>query len=464
MKKNIYQMLLLIATVITTAACSSDSENEMPAVNLGDVQTPIRITANYAGDNAQSRTTRVAYSEDGDNVSATWQAGDQLYVVYNGHVNTLNIESGTGETTATFSGSIIGTPTSNSILICYVRDANNPSAVNVTNTGEYTYASGIFASQDGTLAGAAKCNLYYGTTTYGTGENISCDFQTNTSLMKFTVFAPDGVSAGDAATLSYKSDGTELAKASFTVGENGINTIYMTVPAGQYTGEQTLVYNETSETLSATKANFTAGETYSKSIYFGSSVIYRATSSNFASQLADFNTEETAYPTLLIEEDLGSPSFTITRPDGLVDFNGHSHGNDLWIQSNEQGKEITITNGIITKNVDGKSGVSDYYQGTVIFDNMTVTGTIFTDGHVYIFRSGTYNKIEASNNSATSGTVTIYGGRFNSITVTYGNPTYILYGGKYTSPPTGSWCASGYSIKWNTDDDAATYPYIVSAD
>ena len=270
MKKNIYQMLLLIATVIMTAACSSDSENKTPAVNPDDVQTPIRITANYAGENAQSRTTRVAYSEDGSTISATWQSGDKLKVVFNNRVSTLDLESGAGTSTATFSGTISGTPSATSMLICYVSDQNSTSAVTINTDGSYTYTDGTFLSQDGTLAGAAKCNLYSGSTFYGTGSNISCNFAVNTSMMKFTVYAPDGVSAGDEATLTYKSNGTAISKATFTVGAGGKNTIYLTIPAGQYTGEQTLVYNETSKTLSATKANFVAGETYSRDADYGS--------------------------------------------------------------------------------------------------------------------------------------------------------------------------------------------------
>jgi len=39
--------------------------------------------------------------------------------------------------------------------------------------------------------------------------------------------------------------------------------------------------------------------------------------------------------------------------------------------------------------------------------------------------------------------------------------TYELYGGKYAVRPEDSWCASAYSVKENTDDDQATYPWIV---
>lgn len=268
MKKNIIYSVLFALVALGFVSCSSDSDIE-PAVSPDEVLTPIRISAVYGGNETP---TRVTYTESGSDITATWEDGDQLYVCYNGKVNTLTLSDGAGTTTATFEGSILGTPNNNSVLICYVRDKNNPSAINVSNTGEYTYTSGTFTSQDGTMAGAAKCNVYYGTTTYGTGENISCTFSVNTSMLKFTVAAPDGVNAGDAATLTYKTGDTELVKASFTVGADGKNTIYMAVPAGQYTGAQTLTYKsgeaKVSKTLSATKATFTAGQTYSRLFYY----------------------------------------------------------------------------------------------------------------------------------------------------------------------------------------------------
>lgn len=264
MKNRIFIVAAILALLAT--ACKKENPQNDLAV------TPITISASYGVSNG----AKVSYTEDGNSITATWDEDDQLYVVYNGHLNTLTLTEGAGTTTATFTGSIVGTPTATSPLFCYVRDANNPSAVTVSPTGEYTYASGAFLTQDGTLASAAKCNLFYGTTTYGNGSNISCTFTPNTSMMKLTVFAPDGVSAGAEATLTYKSGTTELAKATFTVGANGRNTIYLTVPAGEYTGEQTLVYHSgeanVTETLSDTQATFAAGQTYGRKVYFGSSI------------------------------------------------------------------------------------------------------------------------------------------------------------------------------------------------
>lgn len=261
MKNRIFIVAAILALLAT--ACKKENPQNDLAV------TPITISASYGVNDG----AKVNYTESGNTITATWDTGDQLYVVYNGHLNTLTLSSGAGTATATFTGTVVGTPTAMSVLICYVRDTNNSSAVEVSATGEYTYTSGVFLAQDGTLASAAKCNLFYGTTTYGNGSNISCTFTPNTSMMKLTVSAPDGVSEGAEATLTYKSGTTELAKASFTVGTNGINTIYLTVPAGEYTGEQTLVYHsgevEETETLSDTQAAFLAGQTYSKPVSFG---------------------------------------------------------------------------------------------------------------------------------------------------------------------------------------------------
>lgn len=263
MKNRIFIVAAILALLAT--ACKKENPQNDLAV------TPITISASYGVNDG----AKVSYTEDGNTISATWDEDDQLYVVYDGHVNTLTLSEGAGTASATFTGTVVGTPTAMSVLICYVRDTKNPSAVEVSATGEYIYSSGAFLAQDGTLASAAKCNLFYGTTTYGNGSNISCTFTPNTSMMKLTVFAPDGVSADAEATLTYKSGSTELAKATFTVGTNGRNTIYLTVPAGEYTGEQTLVYHSgeanVTETLSDTQACFAAGQTYTAS--FGSPII-----------------------------------------------------------------------------------------------------------------------------------------------------------------------------------------------
>lgn len=260
--------LLAAMAIVSLVAASCNKENVDPQAD--QVQTPITINASYQGNGA-----KVSYSEEGNTISATWQTGDVIDVVYNGNVNTLTLATGAGTRNATFTGTITGTPSATALLICYVRDQNAPAgSVTVNADGSYTYVAGNFLSQDGTLASAASRNLYYGTALYGDGSNISCTFGVNTSMMKFTVQSPTSAPAGtEGVTLTYKSGDAELAKATFTVGTGGANTVYLSIPAGQYSGEQTLVYNgggyTKSRTLSSTAAHFAAGETYSLTLNYG---------------------------------------------------------------------------------------------------------------------------------------------------------------------------------------------------
>lgn len=259
-------ILIIIAFGLLAMSCTKESDNPQEDIT----STPISITASYGDD--EQPTTRVSYSESGSTISATWQAGDQIFVVYDGHVNTLDLTDGAGTGTATFSGTITGTPQATAALICYVKDQNNTSAVTVNSDGSYTYTDGAFLSQDGTLAGAAKCNLYYGMAQFGDGTNISCNFSVNTSMCKFNLTSV-GSDNGQTATLTYKSGGTEVAKATFDV-TSGDNLVYLAIPAGNYSGNQSLEYRVTpsgcvfTKTLSSSHASFAAGQTYSKDIAF----------------------------------------------------------------------------------------------------------------------------------------------------------------------------------------------------
>lgn len=255
--------ILLIATILGLIATSCKKENVEPQGELQ--QMPITITASYKTNDG----TKVDYTENGNTITATWQSGDEILVAYDGYVSTLTLVSGAGTGSATFSGEITytHTPTATSILSCYVKDQNNEAALTVENNN-IIYSDAAFLAQDGTLAGAGKCNTYMSMATYGDGTSIKCSFGVNTSMLKFNVVSIED-NAGQTATLSYKSGDTEISKATFTVSSTE-NTVYLAIPAGQYSGEQILVYTcgstEWPFQLSATQANFAAGQTYSKEI------------------------------------------------------------------------------------------------------------------------------------------------------------------------------------------------------
>ena len=169
----------------------------------------------------------------------------------------------------------------------------------------------------------------------------------------------------------------------------------------------------------------------------------------------------------------------ITRSDGIIDFDGHTVSN-MFLQNNVAGESVTLRNGTIVGDgsneigIDSQNGWNAYYHGTIILENMTVNDgrVVFPDGHLLIIQSGTYWRILNATKGDCPGKVIINGGYFREnigYSVGIGNGgsvlgTFELYGGKYAVRPDDSWCATGYSIKPNTDSDSGTYPWIVSAD
>lgn len=181
--------------------------------------------------------------------------------------------------------------------------------------------------------------------------------------------------------------------------------------------------------------------------------------------------------TLTFLEDITAELTFTGSATGVIDMNGHSTNKVFWMQ-NTEGGSITIRNGSFTQTgdcFDGKTGFNDGYGGTVILENMTVNGTLWTDSHPFIIRSGDYNQLrnmkKTSVTSAGSGTITIEGGRFKSFYNystsgwTYGD--YTISGGKFAfDPQTGTnvTIATGYHVEANPDSDSTTYPYRVVAD
>lgn len=205
----------------------------------------------------------------------------------------------------------------------------------------------------------------------------------------------------------------------------------------------------------------------------GQSGQYYANASNIVAMVAAFNASEQENPTLTLTQNTDA-SITITRADGTIDFNGCTVSGNMFLQNDVAGKYVTLRNGTLSASLDGNGDWYDWYNGTVILENMTITGSIFTDGHAFVFVSGHYNgNINNYTVDGKPGTVVIQGGYFRGNYDPNGDHgyrnncykgQYTLYGGKYKNSPTNTnqSCASGYSVKSNTDEDSGTYPYIVS--
>ena len=156
----------------------------------------------------------------------------------------------------------------------------------------------------------------------------------------------------------------------------------------------------------------------------------------------------------------GDLSATVTfTKEGVIDLKGHSSSEGIRFQNNEIEQTIIVKNGTI-RFLDGAPGSSDYFKGTVVLENLTVPNDVWTDGHAYIINGGTYASIQNYKNSASPGTVTIYGGNFTALH-SNGGGTYTLYGGHYTQNPSSlDFCTipSGYSV---VNHGSGTYPYEV---
>ena len=187
---------------------------------------------------------------------------------------------------------------------------------------------------------------------------------------------------------------------------------------------------------------------------------YELNSSNISTAVSNFNSQSGSR--LVFTANI-SEQQTFTCTEGEIDMNGHSSSKDLFIQNNVLGKTITIKNGTVT-GTDGAGGFNDYYNGTVVLENMTVTGRVWTDGHPYVINGGTYAEIINDINANTPGTVTIYDGKFSQLGNWGSGGTFTLYGGKYAINPSSlAYCTipSGYSVQSNTDSDSGTYPWVV---
>ena len=192
--------------------------------------------------------------------------------------------------------------------------------------------------------------------------------------------------------------------------------------------------------------------------------------SNASTAINNFN--NTPRSKLLFTGDY-THDLTITRAEGEIDLNGHTSTMAFFTQNNQYGYSLTIKNGTL-KGVDGAVGWSDWYCGTLIFDNVTMSESLWTDGHDVIIKSGTYNYVQNYKKGDTPGTVTIYGGKIGAFNTDptgasnagASNGTYTLYGGKYAFDPRGITAytviiPTGYAVQANTDSDSGTYPWKV---
>ena len=393
-------------------------------------------------------------------------AGDEIYVGNNGkYVGTLTFENGL------FQGTIESEDFSTDDFLHFYFVGNKPTSPTALSAGTTTYTVDISDQSTGlpAISYAPSKEKYSSNTTAYTARLLN-----KSALVKFvpslstdkpiTVLGLNNEVQIDFEHNSLAPTGTTGGITLYSVSDTEKWAIMLEQEAVPDATVTILGYDATTSVPAITNNmyyNSGVGITMT-----ATSVIYSANSSNLTTALSSFNSESTPNPILMIESDI-SANITITRADGTIDFGNYTLNGTLFLQNNELGQSITVKNGTISR-IDGKDGTGDLYKGTVIIENLTVTG-VSTDAHYYIIRSGTISGTleQPYANSPYPALTEIFDGKFNSLVIQYGSgtaTTYRLYGGKYRNRPQDSWCATGYSVKSNTDPDSGTYPYIVSAD
>ena len=409
--------LILLALLVLTA-CTDDLVKEGP---LADGKFSLTV-------NASKEPLSKALTLSGTTLNASWTKGD-VVDIYKGAIKVGELTAQGGGTSTTLKGSLDAAPSVNDELTL-------------------KYLSPIYSSQTGTLAHiAANCDYATAIVTVKSisGNRVtlnesSASFTNQQAIVKFTLENKATDAAISATSLAF-TDGTNTYTIKPT---SGTSVIYAAIP-GFSTKDIKLIATVGNTIYHYERANvsFVNGSYY-----------------EIAVKMTDFNTEAGPNPTLNLFSDIDVEGFifTITRADGVVDFNGHEMTTKVFIQNNNSGKTVTLQNGYISSSgdgIDGINGWNDDYRGTVRLINMTIPGKIFIDGHAFIIESGTYGNIENYyKNAGYPRNVIIYGGYFSNFNdfENVSKGTYTLYGGYYKFDPStrssdNVTIASGYHVE-----------------
>ena len=425
-------------------------------------------------------------------LNVVWQDGDIISIVGgDSHVGQYQTSSG-GATTATFTH-YGDTPVTQSPFVAWyptslkvgsdfiLPSTQNYVADNIAGNPMYAESSNTNLSFKN-LCGIIRLNVR----TSMTGKKVSKIVLSADQGMSgaFTISSDAAVVSGtDGVTLDCGTEGVEIGATAIP--------FYIAVPAADY--ENLAIKVETTDGLEQTKTlktgeKVTVGRSMITDITLAfnniSPIIITANSSNLAAQVDAFNAAMTDNPTLLLTEDINySGDIIITRKNGVIDLGGYSlNFGDHWLylQNDVLGESITIKNGSLGNRIDGLNTPKDYF-GTVILEDIILTGEIFTDGHLYELINVNYTYISSptisrfENYASSSENLSIYpcmaiirGGKYNCRFHHNGDAwpkgKTTIYGGKFADDPSAIanvTIPEGYSVRANTDADKVTYPYIV---
>lgn len=215
-KNMIWAALSMTAALVMTACTNDDNAVETPAAPQAEVKTiPYTVTVSQGGDAATTRAT-----VDSDNKTLYFADGDKLYVTGTNISGTLDIQTGTGTASATFSGDLTytgeGTPASDLSLTATLVSAQQTDGTEVTinpTTKAVTVNYPTTAYCDDVATAVQKYSNLTGTSNYG---SKSFTLSQQTAFLNFVITFADGTTTGTGLSAVVKNGETTLCTANRT--------------------------------------------------------------------------------------------------------------------------------------------------------------------------------------------------------------------------------------------------------
>ena len=214
MKKNsfLWAALSMTAALVMTACSNDDNANESPVQQNAAKTIPYTVTVNGG---ASTRATVAS-----DNKTLYFAAGDKLYVTGTNIKGVLDIQTGTGTASATFSGDLTysgsGTPASDLSLTATLVSAQQTDGSEVTinaTTGAVTvnYPSTAYCADVATAV--QKYSNLTGTSTYST-KSFSLTQQT--AFLNFVITFEDATTTGTELSAVVSNNSAAICTANVT--------------------------------------------------------------------------------------------------------------------------------------------------------------------------------------------------------------------------------------------------------
>lgn len=236
MKKNsfLWAALSMTAALVMTACSNDDNANESPVQQNAAKTIPYTVTVNGGEGGATTRATVADDPSDATNYHKTlyFAAGDKLYVTGTNIKGVLEIQTGTGTASATFSGNLTysgsGTPASNLSLTATLVSAQQTDGSEVTinaTTGAVTVNYPTTSYCGDVATAVQKYSNLTGTSTYGS-KLFSLTQQT--AFLNFVITFEDGTTTGTGLSAVVSNNSAAICTANVTtVTDNGVKAKFV---------------------------------------------------------------------------------------------------------------------------------------------------------------------------------------------------------------------------------------------